>query len=235
MAEIIKVGNMQITLISHTEHPEITCAKAAWLCTHSEARTKFGHGDACEFVERVLGYGHYSIARHATFTLRVEGISRACSHQLVRHTMLDYSQQSQRYVAADTADFGYKPGYDELCYYPESIRNATPAIQQHYHRGLKVAHQEYAALISCGIAPEDARYLLPNAEFTKITITGNGQAWREYLTTRLCKTTQTEHRFMAEGIHKLLVNKFPALFLNVAPDCKNCTERNKCDGKSRDN
>ena len=92
---------MKVTLLTHTNNPTKTCVSAAWVCTHPEFATDGDlHPDKSgPMLRRVIKSGHESVLEHASFTFAIEVISRACSHQLTRHRIASFSQQSQRYVA----------------------------------------------------------------------------------------------------------------------------------------
>ena len=205
---------MKATLIASTPQATKLVATAAWICTHANFPTEADlHPDKCgPLVQRVIGYGHHSILEHASFTFGIEGISRACSHQLVRYRIASFSQQSQRCVTAENAKFVLPPSIAE--------------------RGIKVDSEiiieAYKALIELGIPPEDARFVLPNATETKLVMTMNARELRHFFAQRLCKQAQWEIRELAEAIHAICIDKAPILFQGSGPDCKNCEEKNSC-------
>lgn len=205
---------MKVTLIAHTPNTTRTVATAAWICTHADFPTKADlHPDKCgPLVQRVIGYGHDSILEHATFTFAIEGISRACSHQLTRYRHASFSQQSQRYVTAENAEF----------ILPPSMKAAGLVAEA------DVILEEYERLIEMGIPKEDARFILPNATATKLVMTMNARALRHFFAQRLCKQAQWEIRELAEAIHAICIDKAPILFHGCGPDCKNCEEKNSC-------
>ena len=94
---------MNVTIIEHTPNPELTVALAARLCyspaSIHDLRSKLGASDIRAFLDKIMSLGHHSVLEHASFTFGIEGISRVTSHQLVRHRVASYSQQSQRYVS----------------------------------------------------------------------------------------------------------------------------------------
>jgi thymidylate synthase (FAD) len=178
------------------------------------------HGAKYELIKKVLALGHLSVLEHVSFTFGVEGISRACSHQLVRSRIASFSQQSQRYVKAN--NFGYDDDYTNQCVYPPSI--TTEQAKFKYRHALKVCHQEYAALIAEGISAEDARFVLPNAEMTKIIVTMNARELHHFFSLRCCNRAQWEIRAMAKQMLILCKEVTPLLFENAGPGCL----RGKC-------
>jgi len=213
---------MRVTVIAQTENPINTCAAAAWGCTHRESRDSdnFTLREASSLVERVVALGHKSILEHANFTVLVEGISRACSHQLVRSRIASYSQQSQRYVEFN----------DLNVVTPKTITDSCKA-QAHFDNVLKTIYLEYKTLINMGIPAEDARYILPNASQTNITITMNARSWICFFQQRCCLKAQWEIRDMATEIYKQLYLAAPPLFNSAKiPNCGSKGECNTCVG-----
>ena len=205
---------MKVTLLAHTPNPTKTVATAAWICTHADFPTKEDlHPDKCgPLVQRVIGYGHESILEHASFTFGIEGISRACSHQLTRYRHASFSQQSQRYVSAENAEF----------IVPPSLR----AFGHHLYGDDVTAL--YKELVLAGVPKEDARFVLPNAAATKLVMTMDARELRHFFQQRLCKQAQWEIRQLAEAVYDICIDKAPILFEGSGPDCKNCKEKKPC-------
>ena len=210
---------MKVTLLASTPNATKVVATAAWICTHANFPTEANlHPDKCgPLVQRVIGYGHESILEHASFTFAIEGISRVCSHQLVRYRIASYSQQSQRYV---------KTGKVLSVVLPKSILDAG------WERSVLRHHDEtselYAALIAAGIPTEDARFVLPNASETKLVMTMNARELRHFFAQRCCAKAQWEIRELATEIYLQCKAKEPVLFVGCGPDCKNCKEKEPC-------
>ena len=203
---------MHVELITHTPEPEQVVAAAARLC-YSNASIgdlmEKSRTERQEFLEKILSLGHHSVLEHVSFTLGIEGISRACSHQLVRHRLASYSQQSQRYVS-------HKTRFSAVT--PASIA-ARPELNQRYQQLLDEIHQFYGEMLDADIPAEDARFLLPNAATTKIVVTMNGRELRHFFALRCCRRAQWEIQEMAKQMLQLVKPVAPTLFDKAGPGC----------------
>ena len=177
--------------------------------------------NAPPFKEREL------FLRHAHFTFLVDGISRACSHQLVRHRPASYSQQSQRYVAMKNFPF-VKPKT------VEGVKVNLNGKPTSYDEFMKLTGTYYEKLVELGVPKEDARFVLPNACATRIVFTMNGEELTHFLRLRTCNRAQWEIREMAIEVLKLVRGKFEEFFKEVGPNCYYlgyCTEGKKSCGR----
>ena len=127
-----------VTLISHTPDPERTVAAAAKLCYSSSTIQELQDGltpeKTASFVDMLASFGHESPIEHVSFTFGVEGISRACSHQLVRHRIASYSQKSQRYVNEDSFEYVIPPEVEKI-----------PEAKEEFIRQMKMIDDGYSA------------------------------------------------------------------------------------------
>lgn len=210
---------MKVDLITYTQHPTKVCAAAAWVCTHESFATEAElHPDKSgPLLRRVIKSGHESVLEHAAFTFAIEGISRACSHQLVRHRIASFSQQSQRYVTSGNFNFVT----------PQSVV-AVGAERAYQKFMVEQAAVFYDELLAAGVPAEDARFVLPNAATTKLVMTMNARELRHFFRLRLCKRAQWEIREMAEIMLAHCQKVAPVLFEDAGPDCGNCKEANGC-------
>lgn len=160
-------------------------------------------------IKRVTGYGHCSVIEHASFTFSIEGTSRAMTHQLVRHRIASYTQQSQRYVTYDTL---------ENYVTPSSIANNKEA-KKIYDSTLEKISEIYQNLLRMEIPKEDARFILPNAAKTNIMVTMNARELRHFFNIRCCARAQWEMREVAVEMLKQAKKATPALFENTGPNC----------------
>jgi thymidylate synthase (FAD) len=201
-----------VALLNFTPDPEKTVALAARLCysdsniVELEAKVK---GISYEkFLGKILRMGHLSVLEHASFTFGIEGISRATSHQLVRHRLASYSQQSQRYVTMD------RPEYVT----PQSII-AEEGTKRRFDDAVKHIFKLYGELVAEGVPTEDARYLLPNAACTKIIVTMNARELIHFFRLRCCERAQWEIRVMATKMLELAKKEAPFIFKGSGPAC----------------
>jgi thymidylate synthase (FAD) len=206
---------MNVTLIAHTPDATKVVARAAHICTHADWPTDYDlHPDRSgPLVRRVLASGHDSILEHAGFTFAVDGISRACSHQLVRHRLASFAQQSQRYVKSSFVGEG--GGFIDM---PASFKK-TEELRNQWDKVMYNASEEYLIAIEDGVPPEDARYLLPNATETKLVMTMNARELRHFFALRCCNRAQWEIRALAGKMLDLCRHAAPVLFENCGPGC----------------
>jgi thymidylate synthase (FAD) len=206
-------GRVRVSLLRQTADPVIAVALAARLCYSADGISDLERGTSAEgaaaLIRRILGLGHLSVLEHAVFSFGLEGISRAASHQLVRHRVASYSQQSQRYVSA-SEDFEYVV--------PPSI-TADRELSRVFARAMREAGRRYRELLAGGVPPEDARFVLPNAAGTRIIVTMNARELRHFFRLRCCLRAQWEIRGMAELMLGLCRNAAPVLFEGCGPSC----------------
>lgn len=172
---------MKVELISMTGVD--AAMKGAACCMQSEIP---GEPDDGPFFSAIKS-GHTSILEHITVSFEVSGISRACSHQLVRHRLASYSQQSQRNVVQHP--FKYVT--------PKSIEE-DEAADDLYTQAMIAVTGAYAELIMLGVPEEDARYVLPNACMTNLVITMNLREFSHFCALRRCNRAQWEIRELAD-------------------------------------
>ena len=209
---------MKVTLVAYTPDPDKVCSMAARTCTsHSCPMIDSNVGT----LRHALASGHESVAEHVSFTFQVEGISRACSHQLVRHRIASYSQQSQRYVDMECFDYITPPSIEK-----------DPELKEGYDAVMKMLGTYYSTYSGLrGVPGEDARYILPNACATNITITMNARELRHFFGERCCSRAQWEIRELAEKMLDEVKKVAPVLFEDVGPKCQRlgyCPEAKGC-------
>ena len=231
-------ARLKVILLRHTPHPEETVAMAAKLCYSpsdiSSLKKKIETKDQKTFVERLMKMGHMSPIEHSSFTFAIEGISRACSHQLVRHRLASYSQQSQRYVSEEA-------GFDYLI--PETIKKDRE-LKKYFETVMAEAQKAYNHIVQKlnerGVkgeaANQDARFVLPNAAETKIIVTMNARELLHFFNQRCCNRAQWEIRAMAEEMYKLVKKVSPVIFAKAGPRClyAACPEGEYTCGKIRE-
>lgn len=227
---------MKVKLIAHTPMPDYVVAMSAKLCYSKvgadEISKNLDDESVDKFVDNLMSIGHESPIEHVSFTFMIEGISRVCTHQLVRHRIASYSQQSQRYVKLDQFEYIIPPQIEkneeakkifietmqrDQKAYDELVEKLMPENTAYYISEGKSEKQ--AKRMAQKKSIEDARYVFPNACETKIIVTMNARTLKYFFYTRLCERAQWEIRQMAylmlEEVKKVSRN----LFKNAGPSC----------------
>ena len=204
---------MHVELLYHTPDPERAIATAARLCYAPVGAAELMETMPEERVQSVLstimGSGHFSTLEHASYTFAVDGVSRALTHQLVRHRIASFNQQSQRYVRFSDGVATVKP---------ESVA-ASEEASAVFDRAIDAAVEAYGKLLEAGVPAEDARYLLPNAAEAKIVITMNVRELLHFFRLRCCNRAQWEIRDMAHRMLELARPTAPFIFLDAGAPC----------------
>ena len=212
-----------------TPEPDQVCNLAARVCVSDEIpemeyvdhRIRFWTDGDCKALKHAIQSGHESVAEHASFTFAVSGVSRALTHQLVRHRVASFSQQSQRYV--DMSGFNYVV--------PESILGASDDVFNEYASLMDTIDKTYQSFIERGIPDEDARYIIPQSCCTNIIVTMNARELRHFFALRCCERAQWEIRELANKMLTLVEPVAPKLFENAGPSCVQlgyCPEKKSC-------
>ncbi|OPJ54915.1 FAD-dependent thymidylate synthase [Alkalithermobacter paradoxus] len=244
---------MKVELIEYTPNPEKVIAMAAKLCYSpvgvDEIEKNLTDEKIEKFLNMLIGIGHESPIEHINFTFAVEGISRSCSHQIVRHRIASYSQQSQRYVKLDQFEYIIPP---EIQCIPEAKEKFIQAMendqkvyddlvkvlsQKHYDNFIKEGKTEKEAkLLSQKKAIEDARYVFPNACETKMVFTMNARSLFNFFKHRCCQRAQWEIRELSIEMLRKVRQVAPVIFKNIGPNCINgsCPEGNMTCGKIKE-
>lgn len=186
---------MRVTLEDYTDDPEREIARFAAICYGSAT----DDGSLNRRIKHLMKVKHLATLRFAYATFKVEGVSRACTHQLVRHPHLSYLQESQRYVNQADSEF----------IIPTSVDGNNRVYYESIYRGLVGAYEN---LIRSGVKKEDARYILPNGSTSSMFITGNFNAWIDFLRNRTDGHAQWEIREVAEEMAEKLKRIAPNVF-----------------------
>lgn len=217
--------NIKVELINYTQNPIETIEIAASVCYDSDWENANG-----KIMESCIKSGHLSVLEHASFTFKLEGISRACSHQLVRHRTGKFTQRSQRYCEEN----------DESEYIvPKSMRNLHDLgfedACSDYQNTIYETTRNYKHSLRENVPAEDARYILPNACPTVIVVTFDLRNLIHFFNERLCKKAQWEIREMAQKMRDCVVNVCPELGIYLVPKCERfgknygfCNESKSC-------
>jgi len=195
---------MRVKLINYTPYAEKISAIAGKLCYAKcsfEDLEKISREEEKRFLKKVLKLGHLSVIEHTSFTFAIEGISRVTSHQLVRHRIASFSQQSQRYV--EKRNFEYV--------IPPTIKKKK-RLKQLFEKVIEQINNAYSEFLENGIPVEDARFILPNACQTRMIVTMNARELLHFFRLRCAKDSQWEIRQMANLMLKEVRKVAPILF-----------------------
>lgn len=190
---------MEVSLVQATSSPVETIAKIASICYDSDPKNPLG------LVKHLYKNGHHSVFEHIYFTFKIEGISRACSHQLVRHRHCSFTQRSQRYCSED--------GFAVVK--PTTIDNIDE--RDGYENLMGMIGEAYSELQLLGVPNEDARYILPNACTTELYLSCNLRELIHMANERLCSRAQWEIR---ELVKKMCDLVDPSLQFMLVPKCQ---------------
>ena len=216
---------MKVELLAYTPDADRVCAAAGKSCySEHPAHELLDSGDPDRVLGRIVGMGHHSVIEHAVFTFSVEGVSRSLTHQLVRHRIASFSQQSQRYVPLE------RPTY----VVPRTVES-DPERAEIYGSLMDAVWNAYNRLTELGVPAEDARYVLPNGCTTNITITMNARELLHFFSLRCCNRAQWEIREMADEMLRLCREVSPTIFGKAGPPCVRgpCPEGKLSCGKPR--
>lgn len=241
---------MKVKLIAHTPEPEKLVASAAKLCYSSvgidEIMENLTDENVSKFLNVLMSMGHESPIEHISFTFAVEGISRTLTHQLVRHRIASYSQQSQRYVKLDEFEYVIPPSIKAIKEASEIYIKKMNDDQEAYNKLVEILIDKHskklvddgyeikkASKVAEKMAIEDARYVFPNACETKIVFTMNARSLINFFNHRCCSRAQWEIHEMADQMLKLARQAAPSIFRYAGPSClcSACPEGAKSCGK----
>src|SRR3984893_2004868 len=216
---------VRVVLLEKSPHATAMTATAARTCYSANApdaiveRWKTKPDDMIQTVDRVRAAGHHSTLEHNIYVFGVTGLSRAATHQLVRHRHLQFDQQSQRYLAFKSSEFPFVK--------PKRI-SSLPELSERFDRLMAEIGQPYSDFLAAGIPGEDARFVLPNAAASQLVVSGNARAWYEFLTLRTCNMAQWEIREMSFQVLRILKRQDPVLFKDAGATCVRgyCNETN---------
>lgn len=172
-------------------------------------------------IKKVISSGHYSTIEHIQVSFAINNISRAATHQLVRHRLMSFSQKSQRYVK-EKGEFDY--------IIPQSIEK-NPELETEFENLVKHISDTYQFFISAGIKKEDARSILPNAAASSMVASLNLRELIHLANLRLCLRAQLEIRQLVKKMCELVVEREPWLKVHLVPKCERlgyCDEDNSC-------
>jgi thymidylate synthase (FAD) len=214
---------MKVKLVASTQNPELLIEQSARVCYDSFDKANPPE-TTIKIINHLIRSGHESVLEHASATFQIEGVSRALTHQLVRHRIASYSQRSQRYVKETFQQYVTPPSIKnfEKVWLPDNTRNVETGelvnlnvAESIFLGAMNAAWNAYEELLKLGIKGEDARFVLPNACETEIIMTMNFRELRHFLKLRTSKHAQWEIRNMAKEIHSKIMEVAPNVFKDI--------------------
>lgn len=213
---------MEVELMAYPQYPDEVVA-SAYRCCHDERPPHVIMKDepyydtdiAARRIRAAKKVGHMSVLEHASFTFSVSGVSRALTHQLVRHRIASYSQQSQRYVKLDEPTYVTPPSISSLAAIQSPGNSDMSRVGSLFYYAMCDAWKAYNNLIDEGVSPEDARFVLPNACTTNIVVTMNARELLHFFKLRTSDAAQWEIRELARRMLALCLEVSPIIFEGV--------------------
>ena len=220
------IGSIKVINIDHETKEEILfkLASIAHICYAKDPIVPMrndlsrNYDKQLSLVLNILKSGHHSILEHVTFTFGIEGISRNCTHQIVRHRNTAYAQQSFHYTIAESLEIPELPIEDEQ-------------TKGHVKSVVSEIHTLYKQMIAMGIPREEARHILPSGQLTRIFMTANLRQWIHFIEQRTCVRNCKEIYIVAELIKRQIESKLPFMKDFLGPTCTTqgvCKEIEKC-------
>lgn len=205
---------MKVTLLSHTPEPEKMIAAAARLCySNAQDVDTLMEGltpdKVSSFINKMSELkNHGTVWEHPSFTFAIEGVSRALSHQLVRHRIASFDQQSQRYC--DGKNFTYV--------IPPSV-SRNEELRKKFMNFMEESQELYEEFVEAGIPKEDARFVFTNACSTRLIMTMNVRSLFHFFALRSCTRAQWEIKALSNEILRICKETSPVIFQNAGASC----------------
>jgi len=223
----------EVSLISKPDNMLRTVYTACRTCYSADTPDEIYNSDnaqneekALNLIRKVISSGHYSTIEHIQISFAISGISRACSHQLVRHRHVSFSQKSQRYVKE-------KEQFDFII--PPTVEKNSEICEK-YKQFMGKISDFYLELTEAGIPPEDARFVLPNAAATSMVVSMNLRELIHISNLRLCSRAQSEIRTLIKLMCGEIIKSEPWLKEYLVPKCDRlgfCDEDKSCGRKQK--
>lgn len=188
----------------------LTVEKAGRTCYKSEG--KIGDGTAERFIAAIIKRGHESVLEHEKITVRFI-CDRGVTHEIVRHRIASYSQESTRYCNYSQDKFGNELTFIQPCFWNENDEKYKLWLES-----MQFIEEKYNAMIAAGAKPEEARSILPNSLKTEIVVTMNLREWRHYFRLRTAKAAHPQIREVSTALLAELKEKLPVIFGDIEAD-----------------
>lgn len=236
---------MKVKLLSSTSNAELIAYIAAKTCYSERSPIDLiedlvSDKKILKQLDHCIKSGHHSVLEHINFTFGIEGITRSCSHQLVRHRLCSYSQQSQRYVKYQLNKDAIQESLDQMSMVRlrgelEPLFELTDLTDNQVLNLARVAIL-YLDTVQSGMPAEVARQMLPNCTKTNIVMTVNLRNLMHICNMRLCKRAQSEIRSLVWLMSQAVVLEHPWMKSILVPNCKAlgfCREVNPCEDEKK--
>lgn len=181
--------------------------KAGRVCYKSEQN--IAEDSAERFIRNIIRRGHESVLEHVSLTLRVI-CDRGVSHEIVRHRIASYSQESTRYCNYSQDKFGNELSFIKPCFW-EADREGYKI----WESVMLQIEESYFALLKSGATPQEARSILPNSLKTELYVTMNLREWRHFLKLRISKAAHPQMREIARMVYRILADRLPVIFDDI--------------------
>jgi thymidylate synthase (FAD) len=205
---------VEIDLIGLTPEPERVIELAGRTCYMSHLKTD--RSSSRRFVRMLVSRGHLSVLEHAHAAFRIRGISRAATHQLVRHRLCSFSQRSQRYVSEKAAEFVVPPTVA-----------GNPRAKKIFAGSVSCSAAAYRELVALGIPKEDARFVIPAAAASELVLSANFRELRHVIEMRGTRAAQWEIRKVAVAMLRIMKKHAPNTFFDLVVTRSGCVERRR--------
>ena len=202
----MKIIEPSVELVNKIDSAEIMkhIELAGRVCYKSESR--ISDDSAEKFISNIIKSGHESVIEHVSLTFKII-CDRGVTHEIVRHRLASYSQESTRYCNYAADKFGNELTFIKPCFWNDDDENFLL-----WRQTLEVIEQNYLAMRKNGARPEQARSILPNSLKTEIFMTANLREWRHFIKLRTADRAHPQMREVALKIYQILNNKLPVIF-----------------------
>lgn len=180
------------------------------VCYKSE--DKITDDSAVKFVQNIIKRGHEAVLEHCSFTLKFI-CDRGVSHEIVRHRIAAYCQESTRYCNYSKDGFGNEITVIEPCFL-----NKTDPAYGHWYNACQKAEEEYFNMLAAGCSPQEARSVLPNSLKTEVVMTANLREWRHFFKLRCSPAAHPQMREVAINALNKVKERVPVIFDDIILD-----------------
>lgn len=205
----MKIIEPKVELINAPDYATLlsTVEQAGRTCYKSE--DKITDGSAEKFVRNILKRGHEAVIEHASLTVRFT-CDRGVSHEIVRHRLAAYCQESTRYCNYSKDGFGNEITVIKPCFWDEDSNEMCE-----WRSAMRFAESHYLSLLRFGATPQEARSVLPNSLKTEVVMTADMREWRHFIRLRCAPAAHPDMRVVARLLYDLLKSTYPVFFEDI--------------------